>query len=1056
MKRRNKFFLTLVLAFIVLATFAFVGCKGCKDPDDNGDDAATVYFTEAGYSLEKYANLKLDAHYTGSDAVWASSNESVATVHGGIILALDIGSTEISVTVGEETAKCTVTVKATANYPALVLSQTEVEVLKTKTKTVVAELKVSGSEILSKDFVSYEYKSEDTTIASVSQEGVITGVGIGKTNVIVSAKYANKTITEKIAVDVKENVEILFKKSSEILYTNSIEGKYDTQKNIEVFVYENDQLVNNPNVTWTTDNGSVISVDGGLVKALDAGEATVKATYTTASSNAIETSMKITVEYPEIETEFDLTVELFSSDLTFDLSEYSTMFDSSMREVYIVDDLGSEISATIDGGVVTVDNQTVNYGFREFTVRVNNEVEFLIGVEAITKIIRTPAELKNFAVEYGGREPINGNDSTGNYSGYFVLGNDIDMNGEKINYWCGHGAIYAIDNVYNGFKGIFDGKGHTIYNAGSNIFGKVSIDGVIKNLGVYSGVISEYGAIAAILSGKVENCYVKTNLTAQKPNTGSICYRAIGSVNFTNVIVDVTDYDKMSWFNKGTENERFLDGHVGTFVYSAGSAPEVSNVFVISPSKEDILCASGSFKGTITHFGRAEDKSFATFITSSGYWTKDKSVMVFKSSLGWDLTKLATVDKTSFEYFDGDLSWDAVANANGYEVVVNGKAITTLTNRLDDVPNAARVMVRALGDKVNYRDGEFSAEYTCINLSENSLAGFDHEIYEQLVEPDKSTGITALQYCPENLDVEYLESYKGETGVIKVTAMMNKTAYGSAGYFIVNLPKAATGNKITVKMMVMDAPAGFKLRNIGSISGDNAYIGGTSGQYAGDHTIQYTSGAWLYLVIDISEQRYAGKDKIEFALWGGNDVAYKSYTIYFGEVYDGEYSLQAELAVGLTGNALADYSSESYESMITANPNSKAGAITTEYLESYQGENGVLKVTVKPNATQWWSSGFVINLVKATTSGKVTVRMMKDLSVPGFKVQNADTGADLVNLTYELANTTLNQWIDVTIDLSTQTSKDRIAIHGWEGAEPATDKVYTYYFAIVCDGTTIS
>ena len=687
MNRKLRFLLTLILLFVSVATFIMAGCDGCNKGGE--EDLPTLYFSEEGYSIDRYANLKLNAHYDGDDDVWTSSDENVAIVKDGVVLALNIGTTEITVSVGEVQAKCTLTVKATASYPSLYLSQESVAVLKGKTKTVSAELKVEGSEILDKSFVTYSFVSENSEIATVDANGTITGVAVGETVIEATANYANRVITEKINVQVMENADIMFEKSKLTIYTNSVGGLYEVEKTLNVYVYEQDQAVSTPSITWESKDENVVTVVGGVAKAVNAGETKVVASYVTTGGQEIKTEMTIVVEYPEIETGLELTVEILSNALTFDLSEYSSLFDTSMRDVEIVDDLGDEITAYINSGIVTVDNATLNYGFREFTVLINNEIEFLMDVEAITKIIRTPAELKNFAVEYGGREPVNSNDATGNYSGYFVLGNDIDMQGEKINTWCGHGAIFEIDNVNYGFKGIFDGKGHTVYNANSNIFGKVSVDGVIKNLGIYTDNFGDYGALATILSGTVENCYVRVSMLNQQPNVGAICYRAIGAVSLNNVVVDVVNYDKMAWFNKGTADEKFIEGHVATLIFGAGSVPEVSNVFVISPNKEDILCQNGSFKGTVNHFGRNDEKTFATLSTASGYWTDEGDVKVFKSAIGWNLTKLGVVSKDDFEYnTNGELSWTAVPNASGYTVIVDGVEYDTGVNSLEDVPNA--------------------------------------------------------------------------------------------------------------------------------------------------------------------------------------------------------------------------------------------------------------------------------------------------------------------------------------------------------------------------------
>ena len=143
------------------------------------------------------------------------------------------------------------------------------------------------------------------------------------------------------------------------------------------------------------------------------------------------------------------------------------------------------------------------------------------------------------------------NDSRDNLSGYYVLGNDIDLGpylsegGKGYNEGKGWNPIGIYHDVTDGtafndtFKGTFDGNGHVIsgyklnrrdelgFNAG--LFGYVYNLATIKNLGLESDndntTASFAGAIAGFNEGKIINCWTNVNVSN---NYGGNDYRITG------------------------------------------------------------------------------------------------------------------------------------------------------------------------------------------------------------------------------------------------------------------------------------------------------------------------------------------------------------------------------------------------------------------------------------------------------------------------------------------------------------------------------------------------
>ena len=162
------------------------------DPDDKQDDPVVV--DPVVITLDK-TDLALTAGDTatltasGAEGItWASSDEAIVTVdENGNLTALDVGSATITASAnGASSAACVVTVKASdkkLTLESIYGSSGDISISYGQSVQMVVE----GTD------AHIDWSVEDGDVLVVTEDGVITGVGGGKSNVI--AKVEGQTLT---------------------------------------------------------------------------------------------------------------------------------------------------------------------------------------------------------------------------------------------------------------------------------------------------------------------------------------------------------------------------------------------------------------------------------------------------------------------------------------------------------------------------------------------------------------------------------------------------------------------------------------------------------------------------------------------------------------------------------------------------------------------------------------------------------------------------------------------------------------------------------------------
>ena len=270
---------------ILVGAVALVGLAACmtscKKPGGGPGDSAGVSVkgvtvSPASLELAVGGSSRLTCTITPSDATdkgvtWSSAKESVASVdQGGNVTGVGAGSTTITVRTedGGKTATCSVTVKAN------VVPVTEIKLDKSELSLQVGGTGKLTVTVLPSDATdrNVSYSSSDEKVATVSPDGTVTAVGVGKATITVSSSDGKVKATCSVTVTAKEV---------------AVTGVTLDKSELELMVGDTYQLTPtitpadamNKNVKWSTNLSGVASVaQDGTVTAKKAGAAKITCT----------------------------------------------------------------------------------------------------------------------------------------------------------------------------------------------------------------------------------------------------------------------------------------------------------------------------------------------------------------------------------------------------------------------------------------------------------------------------------------------------------------------------------------------------------------------------------------------------------------------------------------------------------------------------------------------------------------------------------------------------------------------------------------------------------
>ncbi len=222
------------------------------------------------------------------EVVWTSSNPSVATVDNtGRVTSFTSGSAIITAKIKDDPSISTsCNIHVGVSLKAITLDKESITLQRDIAGKHRATLVATKSPVDTTDVNSFTWKSSNEKIVTVDQNGVITAVGNGTAQIIVSIGKIQKICTVKVEVPLKnliikeQNTEVLLRQSKSLtLELDPIDAMLDPTKAI-----------------WESSDRTIVNVDNtGKVTALKEGEVTITATLDgkTATTNVIAKRMPL-------------------------------------------------------------------------------------------------------------------------------------------------------------------------------------------------------------------------------------------------------------------------------------------------------------------------------------------------------------------------------------------------------------------------------------------------------------------------------------------------------------------------------------------------------------------------------------------------------------------------------------------------------------------------------------------------------------------------------------------------------------------------------------------
>ena len=224
--------------------------------------------------------------------------------------------------------------------------------------------------------------------------------------------------------------------------------------------------------------------------------ATVSTAYYAVEKTIYDNTVVYTADF-DISESFDYVLGADSVGNGFDATKLIKIESEEDFENYVVED-----------GKIVFNNESVRaipVGDHLLELETTEEI-YRIKIAVVTKIIRNVTDLNYIGA--------NKNDAAF-ATGYYILGNDIDGAEQgvvnELSLWCG-------DNFEtSGFRGVFDGRGHVLYNLklkyGYFFYG-VGNNAVIKNFALIDPVqmgVSDYVLASGVHHATIENVVVRAD-----------------------------------------------------------------------------------------------------------------------------------------------------------------------------------------------------------------------------------------------------------------------------------------------------------------------------------------------------------------------------------------------------------------------------------------------------------------------------------------------------------------------------------------------------------------
>ena len=379
---------------------------------------SSVTLSKSVLNLTKGDQTEIFATVNPSDATdktvtWTSSDESVASVSGGVITAHKSGTATITATAGDKSATCAVTV--TTPVSGINLDRSGVALTEGEFVTLTATVNPDDA-----DDKTVSWATSNASVATVDNTGKVTAKAVGAAVITATCGAFSATCTVTVAKQVIPVTSITLNKTA----LNLTKGQTET-----LIATVSPADATDKTVTWTTSNEKIASVSNGTVTALYSGTVTI-----TAIAGAQRATCTVTITTPVTGIALDSnSLELTEGDNATlvatvspsDADDKTVRWSSSNTSVSTVDGSGS-ITAVAPG------TATITASCSGFSATCNvTVVKRIIAVSSIT-LNKTSIELNRGQSEtlVATVSPANADDKTVTWSSSKTSVATVDASGK--------------------------------------------------------------------------------------------------------------------------------------------------------------------------------------------------------------------------------------------------------------------------------------------------------------------------------------------------------------------------------------------------------------------------------------------------------------------------------------------------------------------------------------------------------------------------------------------------------------------------------------------------
>ncbi|MBR5439491.1 MAG: Ig-like domain-containing protein [Clostridia bacterium] len=488
--KMKKILVNLLLSVMMVTSMFFAGCKkpGNEGGGQGGGGGTPPPASAPTISLSADKTLLTVGEYTkvtatnyltvdGQELVFTSSNPSAITVdENGNVEAISAGDSLVSVTYGEAKAQ----IKMTSTFNNLV-PELLVDGLMERTVSNVDSDKIepyiyfNNRRFGLNEGLAVEYSSTDTSLITVNQDGVVSGVAGAKGDATIVIKASWRGFTSAKTFSLQKEIEYHVDENTVFMVNGDTARTYELYTKVEFggqnYVNEIDFVctatygetdIPTEDITVAVANPDMAEFQNGKLigKAFgENGETTVILSFTQ-NGRVYSKVIPITVIRPV--ASYADRVKYFSSFTGNYKDETDNYKDKSLtKKVFgdtpIVDIYQGDTRLEFDasGNILGV---TGNFdSVADVTLRIGTQTErYDVSVDVYTKVIQNRKDIENtFHVENAGHF----------VTGYCEMINDVDMNGFTFYHRAYiHASSAQRTADLGGFRGVFNGNGYTISN----------------------------------------------------------------------------------------------------------------------------------------------------------------------------------------------------------------------------------------------------------------------------------------------------------------------------------------------------------------------------------------------------------------------------------------------------------------------------------------------------------------------------------------------------------------------------------------------------------------